>query len=179
MPTFHRFLRKFSHQFAFCSLMLGPHRVTIWRVSAPVFVHSHHSGRYCGLRRGRYGGLATMPPTRKPPKEVKPAPPCQCECWACDKGIHCGTRSRAANTRPTKLRGEHIRGVCAPNRRCLAPLFLLYPLNEQRLKFLLRVNSFMNQQRVHRINRSFEPVISRGPRQCVFKRHILIILHRG
>src|SRR5580700_1090761 len=33
-----------------------------------------------------------MPPKKKVPREMKPAPPCRCECKACDVGIHCGNK---------------------------------------------------------------------------------------
>src|SRR5258708_39559081 len=26
------------------------------------------------------------------PTKIKPATPCRCECWGCDKGIHCGNK---------------------------------------------------------------------------------------
>jgi len=38
------------------------------------------------------------------PREIKPAPPCQCECWACDKGIHCGNKKSGCEHPPYKTK---------------------------------------------------------------------------
>ncbi len=86
------------------------------------------------------------------------------------------TRSQAANIHATELRRERTRGVGAPNLRRLPPLLLFYPLYEQRLKFLLRIDALVNQQCIHRIHSSLEAFIARGYHQCFFKRHTRIHL---
>lgn len=81
-------------------------------------------------------------------------------------------RSRTANIHLTELRGEHTRRCSVSGRSRLPPLFFLHPFDEERLKFRLRINAFMDQQRVHRVYRGLETFIPRGCRQSFFERHV-------
>jgi hypothetical protein len=49
-----------------------------------------------------------MQSKNKSPREIKPAPPCRCECKACDLGIHCGNKNSGCEHPPYKtMRRTH------------------------------------------------------------------------
>ena len=58
-----------------------------------------------------------------------------------------------------------------PSLRSLSTDLFLTPLTEQRFKLLLRIDSLVNEQSVHGIDRGLETFVSRECGQYFFERH--------
>ena len=107
---------------------------------------------------------------QKEKKKIVPAPPCEWECVQCDIGRHCGRQPLCQHVFGPKLRKEPEKKRCRTN---FLTLFLIHPLNKNGLKFFRSINTFLNRQGIHGINRGHESFVSAGHFQSVFKAHIL------